>query len=108
MKFTMKTFVIFAFGALVAGSAFAQGNNLYAPTTHRNTLPPANIPSQTEGSLQRGVRVGNPVQMFSPFAPAQYGDGHEFVTPRDQDQGLRPRDNSRNFPIGLRLFSISF
>jgi hypothetical protein len=46
--------------------------------------------------------------MFSPFAPKEYGHGGEFVTARGEDKGLQPRDTSRNFPIGLRLFSFSF
>jgi hypothetical protein len=104
----MKTLIIFAAGAVLAGSALAQGNNLTAPAVQRRALPPPNAAAQSEGSLQRGVRIGNPLQMFSPFAPAEYGDGREFVTPRDQDHTLQPRDRSRAIPIGLRLFSIAF
>jgi hypothetical protein len=54
------------------------------------------------------VRLGNPLQMVNPFAPAEYGDGREFVTARGEDPSLRPRDRSRALPIGLRLFSIAF
>jgi len=105
----MKKLIIFAASAVLAGSAaLAQGNNISAPMVRRNALPPVNAPAQTEGGLQRGVRLGNPAQMFNPVAPGRYGDGREFVTARDQDQGLRPRDRSRSFPIGLRLFSIAF
>jgi hypothetical protein len=46
--------------------------------------------------------------MFNPFAPARYGEGREFVTPRNQAVGLSPRDRSRPSPVGLRLFSIAF
>jgi hypothetical protein len=104
----MKKLIIFAGCAVLAGSAFAQGNNISAPRVRRNALPPVNAAAQSEGSLQRGVRMGNVVGMFNPFAPGSYGDGREFVTERDHDPGLRPRDRSREFPIGLRLFSIAF
>jgi hypothetical protein len=103
----MKKLLIFAATACLAGSAFGQGR-ISAPVVHRRALPPVNPAAQSEGSLQRGVRLGNPVQMFNPVAPAEYGDGHEFVTPRGDDPGLRPRDTSRNFPIALRLFSVAF
>jgi hypothetical protein len=46
--------------------------------------------------------------MINPVAPAFYGDGREFIAARYQDSGLRPRDRSRNFPVGLRLFSLAF
>jgi hypothetical protein len=103
----MKTLFIFAAGAFLAGSALAQGT-ISAPNVHRNAVPPVNRSAQYEGSLQRGVRLGNPAQLVNPWAPAEYGDGHEFVTPRGEDTGLRPRDRSRNFPIALRLFSVAF
>jgi hypothetical protein len=94
---------------MLAGSAFAQGNdNINAPVSTRHALPPVNAAAQTEGSLQRGVRLGNPAQMFNPFASQRYGDGREYVAERGYDGGLKPRDNSRPFPIALRLFSISF
>ena len=104
----MKTLIIFAAGALLAASALAQGDNISAPAVQRRTLPPPNSAAQSEGSLQRGARLGNPLQMFSPFAPARYGDGREFVTERYTDRALQPRDRSRPFPIVLRLFSVSF
>jgi len=105
----MKKILILAAFAVLASPAFAaQGNNITVPVVPRKTLPPASTAVRTEGALQRGVRIGNPVQMFNPFAPGGYGDGREFVTPRDEDPGLRPRDKSRAFPIGLRLFSVAF
>jgi hypothetical protein len=104
----MKTLLNFAAaGALLTTAALGQGR-ISAPIVHRQALPPVNAAAQSEGGLQRGVRLGNPVAMFSPFAPAEYGDGRDFVTERGQDPGIRPRDRSRNFPIGLRLFTIAF
>jgi hypothetical protein len=103
----MKKLIIFAAAAALAGSAFAQGN-ISAPRVRREALPPVHAAAQSEGGLQRGFRVGNPLQMFSPFAPREYGYGQDFVTARGQDQGLRPRDTSRSFPIGLRLFTVAF
>jgi hypothetical protein len=107
IQITMKKLILFAAAACLAGSAFGQGH-ISAPTVRRRALPPVNPAAQSEGSLQRGVRLGNPVEMFNPVAPAEYGDGREFVTARGDDPGLRPRDTSRNFPIALRLFSVAF
>ena len=107
----MKPLILCAACAILASSAFAAGNdanNLTAPATPRRPLPPVNNAAQTEGSLQRGIRLGNPAQMFNPFASQRYGDGHEYVTERGNDIGLRPRDESRPYPVGLRLLSFSF
>jgi len=102
----MKTLIIIAAGVLVAGSAFAQGS-ISAPVVQRRALPPAN-PAQTEGGLQRGVRLGNPAQMFNPFARERYGDGREYLTASDEDNGLHQRNHARPTPMGLRLFSFAF
>lgn len=94
-------------GAL--GAASLQAQDFRAPATHRRSYAPINPSERTEGSLQRGVRLGNPAQMINPFAPAEYGSGQEFVQPRQyHEQALRPHDRSREFPIGLRFFSIAF
>jgi hypothetical protein len=104
----MKTLIVLTAGALLAGSALAQDSNISAPTVQRRALAPVN-PAETEGSIQRGVRLGNPAQMFNPFASQKYGDGREFVTAREEhDIGQQPRDNSRPQAVGLRLFSFSF
>jgi hypothetical protein len=102
----MKKLIVFATGALIAGSAFAQGN-ISAPVVPRHALPPVSAP-QSEGSLQRGVRLGNPAQMFNPFASARYGDGRDFVAPRDENVEVRPRSQARTAAVGLKLFSLSF
>jgi len=104
----MKTLLVFTAGALMAGATLAQGDNFTAPTVQRRALPPLN-PAQAEGSIQRGFRLGNPAQMFNPFAPQKYGDGHEFVAQREEhDIAQHPRDNARPQPVGLRLFSFAF
>jgi len=102
----MKTLLVFAAGALIAGSALAQGN-ISAPIVRRNTLPPV-TPAQTEGGIQRGFRLGNVFHMFNPFAPAEYGTGEEFVDVRNEREhgGIHARPQGK--PSGLRLFSFSF
>jgi hypothetical protein len=105
---TMKRNLIFVTGALLAGTAIAAPEAISTTVVHHRTIVPVSDAVRTEGALQRGVRVGNPMQMINPRAPGEYGDGREFITPRYQDAGLRPRDASRSFPIGLRLFSIPF
>lgn len=107
----MKTLMIFAAGAVLAGSALAQGpaqaNNISAPVVRRQAVPPVNVPAQSEGSIQRAVRLGNPLELFNPMAPVEYGSGRDFTTPREED-GPRRRDRSGPSPVGLRLFTITF
>ena len=104
----MKKLVIFAGIALLAGSALAQGD-IRTPVVRRQALPPVNRAAETEGGVQRGVRVGNPFQILNPFAPVEYGDGVDFVTIRDEGPStLRQHDRSRTHPVGVRLFSIAF
>jgi hypothetical protein len=107
-EFSMKTLIAFATAALLASSALAAEGTIAAPTVQRRALPPVSQ-AQVEGGIQRGVRLGNPAQMFNAFASQKYGDGREFVTAREEhDVGQRPQDNSRPQAVGLRLFSFSF
>ena len=103
----MKTLLIFATGAVLAGSALAQGNNISAPITQRRALPPLS-PAQSEGSLQRGVRLGNVIQMINPIAPAKYGSGRDFVTPPDKEKILPRNGHTTPQAPGWRLLSFSF
>ncbi len=95
---------------LMVGSIFAQSgqSSISAPRVRRETLPATNPAAQSEGSLQRSARVGSPLQLLNPFAPADYGSGTDFVADRDQPADLHPRDRSRTVPIAIRLFSIAF
>jgi len=102
----MKTLLIFTAGALLACSALAQGD-FSTRAVHRNVIPPPSG-AEREGSLQRGFRLGNPLQLLNPFAPRRYGSGTDFLVPRDQDSGLRRRDTSREYPVGVRLVTITF
>jgi hypothetical protein len=102
----MKTLIIFAAGAVLAGSVLAQGN-ITAPVVQRHTLPPLS-PAQSEGGLQRGARIGNLFQMVNPSAPVQYGSGRDFVTPRDEATVRAHNGHMRPEAVGLRLFSFSF
>lgn len=102
----MKTLIIFATAAVIAGSALAQGN-LSAPIVQRRALPPLS-PAQSEGSLQRGARIGNPLQMINPFAPAQYGSVTDFLTPADTSKVQPRKGHMRPEAVGFRLISFSF
>jgi hypothetical protein len=101
----MKMLTIFAVCTVLGGSAFAQGN-ISAPVVQRHALPPLS-PAQSEGSLQRGVRLGSPLQMINPFAPAEYGSGRDFLAPRSEVVGRQGRRSGPS-PLGLRLISFSF
>jgi hypothetical protein len=102
----MKKLIIFATCAALAGSALAQGDNFSAPTVQWRALPPVNA-AQSEGSVQRGFRLGNPLQLLNPFAPVEYGSSQGFLTPREEEAGRR-RDRSGPSPVALRLFSFAF
>ncbi|HEX4086376.1 MAG TPA: hypothetical protein VHY22_15785 [Chthoniobacteraceae bacterium] len=103
-----KTLLILAASALIAGPALAQGDNISTTAMRRNTLPPVSR-EQSEGALQRGFRLGNPLEMLNPLAPARYGRGTDFTVERQyHDQTLRPRDRSRTYISGVRLLSFTF
>jgi len=106
---TKKTFLtVMLAGAALTCSAAAQDFVARVPRGPRVTAPTGGTRAATEGALQRGARVGNPVQMVNPGAPAAYGTGEEFIEYRENDPFLRPRDPSREHPVALRLFSIAF
>jgi len=103
----MKKLTVFAACAVLAGSALAQGNNISAPTVQRHALPPSN-PADTEGAVQRGVRLGNPAQLINPVAPQRYGDGRQFVVAHDEALGVQPQERARANPVALKFFSFTF
>ena len=53
---------------------------------------------QWEGAAAKSSRMGNPLQLFNPFAPLQYGDGYDNVTV-DPDTGRA---------TGMKLLGIRF
>jgi hypothetical protein len=101
----MKTLIILAASAALTVSAVAQGDDLSAPAISRSTIQPQPAPA-SEGAVQHAARVGNPLQLVNPFAPAAYGSGRDFVANTDATEVSHPHIHAR--PIGLRLFSITF
>jgi hypothetical protein len=99
----MKTLIILAATAALTASSFA--DNLSAPAVSRTTVQPLPGPAG-EGSVQRVARVGNPLQLINPFAPAEYGSGRDFTATSDATEVSHPHTYAR--PIGLRLFSFRF
>ncbi len=111
--------------ALLAGSALAQGNapqannanaattdngaNISAPVVPRHALPPI-TPGPGEGAIQRGVRLGNPLQLINPMAPSEYGSGRDFVVYRAQGGSSHTRhaDRPADAPVAWKLFSFTF
>jgi hypothetical protein len=61
----------------------------------------ASAPSARDvsGVIPRAIRGGNPLQMFNPFAPANYGAAEENAS---FDPDVPGKAN------GIKLFSISF
>lgn len=103
----MKKLLLFAAISATGLSVYAQ--DFRAPVRQ---VPRANVPTiqrtARDGGLQRAARTGNVLQAINPFAPREYGTGAEFVEYRPSDPFLRPRDQSREHPIALRLFAFSF
>ena len=98
--------------ALTAGSAMAQ-SSFTTRLVRQRTNAPVGRYEQNEGSIQRGFRMGGPLNMVNPAASAEYGTGEEFVVNRPEheqepQQGLRTRGAARPQPVALRLFSIPF
>lgn len=105
----MKT--VFLISLLIgAGAASAFAQDFRAPLQPRQqvSVPPIAPRIIREGSINRGLRKGNLLQMVNPFAPRDFGTGAEFVEDRQNDPFLRPRDPSREHPIALRLFAFEF
>lgn len=64
--------------------------------------------STVEGALLRLVTAPNPVQMFSPFAPPEYGSGRSLVTYTDRKGPFRNSTQNATWfqPEGLRLLTL--
>jgi len=103
----MKTTTLIAIGVLSLGQiAFGAGHprttsldfrhHARARQTHR---PSAIAYPALSGAIPRAFRAGNPIQMFNPLAPAEYGTAEENVTFDPEASG---KGN------GIKLFSISF
>ena len=79
----MKTLLI-AFLAGLVTTASAQ--ELTAPIGPQKpvrampTPPPVSLRPEVQGVVPRAMRGGNPLQMFNPWAPPQYGTGEQSVT----------------------------
>lgn len=54
----------------------------------------------SDGVIPRAVRSGNPLQMINPFAPAEYGGGHDVVRHEDGDPYQNPR--------GIKFLAYTF
>jgi hypothetical protein len=49
------------------------------PVRAMPTPPPVSVRPGVEGAVPRAIRGGNPLQMFNPGAPPQYGTGEQSV-----------------------------
>jgi hypothetical protein len=103
----MKTYLIvilLSAAAVTAANGQAKKQTFTAPVTrpkHHLRPPPAPISQKPEvdGVIPRAVRGGNPLQMFSPWAPRKYGTSQEAVT-YDPNDPYRWR--------GIKLFEFRF
>jgi hypothetical protein len=102
----MKTLITLAAIAALSTTGFAaQGDNISAPGTSRQTVQPQPSTSN-EGALQHAARIGNPLEAVNPFAPVTYGSGRGFVVNSDETEVSHSHVQAR--PVGIRLFSFSF
>lgn len=68
-----------------------------APVSNPTTIAPT---PGADGVVPRAIRSGNPLQMLNPFAPAEYGGGHDVVRHDDGDPYQNPR--------GIKLVAFTF
>jgi len=103
----MKKLVLLGVLMVVAGLVFAdpprqpQKKTFTAKTTAKAKPAPSRPPLQrenSEGSLARAARGGNPLQLLNPRAPAVYGKAEDNVF-LDPDTGKWK---------GFRLLTINF
>jgi hypothetical protein len=77
---------LFAILLLVATAGMASAQNYRSPIGKQEPVraaptPPPHIGQRGDvsGSIPRGVRGGNPLQLLNPLAPARYGTAAESV-----------------------------
>jgi hypothetical protein len=104
----MKKSLLFLAISLCVTSAWAQDSNVTLQQKIQ-AQPPSKVVIQhpAEGALQRGIRMGNALQMISPFAPVEYGDGSEFVY-YDENDSFQHAAPGKPVPKGFKLFGFSF
>jgi hypothetical protein len=49
------------------------------PVRAMPTPPPVSVRPGVQGAVPRAIQGGNPLQMFNPWAPPQYGTGEQSV-----------------------------
>ena len=79
-------------------------------TQRRRSRPQAQVVFVTprvDGAVPRAMRLGNPLQMFNPLAPPEYGDGREFVYYDESDPFLGA-GGRRAHTHGIKLVSFEW
>lgn len=93
-------------------AASAWGQNLTATQIQKKQEQPQKpalirVPNG-EGAVQWMLHLGNPLQGINPFAPAEYGDGTEFIdyySDYDPSPRIPPGKQTGH---GVRLLSFRF
>lgn len=68
--------------------------------------PPAPGGTIVEGVLPNLAQAPNPLEMFNPFAPPEYGSARNFVVYTERDPYNMTTNKFRFQPDGVRLLTV--
>ena len=86
--------------ATAAGTITRSNSRNFVRQQRRAETATFTAPQRTDGVIARTVRASDPVQMFNPLAPAEYGTGREVTRHEVDDPFQRP--------YGIRLVTVEF
>ena len=103
MKKALLTILI----GFVGSSLWAQDFAYHPPHVTQPTKGSKVISQKhVDGAFVRAARFSNPLQALNPLAPAEYGDGSEFVY-YDENDSYQRRPGGTPVPKGIRLFCLA-
>ena len=98
---------------MLAASLFvtsAQADNFTATQTQKRQVQPRKAVIEQphgRGAVQWALRLDNPAQAISPFAPAEYGDGSNFVEYYEEYDPFQRTPPGKARGHGIKLFSFA-
>jgi len=107
----MKKTLLTVFLCTLALPAFSQTFTATRSGRRAQRPAPAVTEPREEGSLQRAVRKGNPLQLINPLAPKEFGSGESVIVyqaPGDPTPDPDQRHNPQPRPVAVRLLSFFF
>jgi hypothetical protein len=107
----MKKSILILAISLFAASAWADDLTVIQRQKKQVQAQPRPVviqPRHGEGSVQWAFRLGNPLQAINPFAPAEYGDGSDFVLVYDEYDPSQRTPPGKAQGHGVKLFGFTF